>query len=86
MKGPDRYFATKMRTLEYLKDYHYQVNHSFNTDNNFISKGNNNQIAYPISFVLSYDTLSKNHLTYTLVISNNSEPQHYIEANKQKVN
>jgi len=35
---------------------------------------------YPISSVLSYKSLSKEHLNYTLVVSTYHEPRNYAEA------
>ena len=65
------------RTPEYLNDYIHQVNHSsFRT----LCEINNLKTAYPISDVLSYDSLSAKHLRYTLAISTNNEPSTYAEA------
>jgi len=67
----------------YLKDYIYQANNSMNpkhfVSNKFVHKSN-----YPISFVLSYSSLSKEHLNYTLVVSTYHEPQSYTEACKDR--
>lgn len=42
------------------------------------------QIAYPISYVLLYDSLSNKHLKYTLAITSNNEPKNYVEASRKQ--
>jgi len=37
---------------------------------------------YPISFVLSYNTLSKDYICYTLAMYTYQEPHTYVEASK----
>jgi len=63
----------------YLKDYLHQVNNSMNPKhfihNKFVHKAN-----YPITSVLSYKSLSKEHLKYTLAITSTHEPHTYTEA------
>jgi len=58
----------------YLKDYLHQVNSSINSKkfshNKSIQKTN-----YPIGFVISYNSLSKEHLNYTLATTACHEPQ-----------
>lgn len=39
---------------------------------------------YPISFVLSYNTLSREHKSFSIQISAEKEPQTYTEASKIK--
>jgi len=41
--------------------------------------------TYPIDSVISYNSLSKDHLNYTIAITANHETQSYIESSK-KVN
>jgi len=66
----------------YLKNY--QVNGSFNVNNYVLLECINHtyKSAYPITFVVSYKSLSKDHFNYTLAISTNKEPQSYAEASK----
>jgi len=67
----------------YLKDYYHQVNSS-QVDNSLISnscvKTKNHKIIYPISNVLSYNDLSKDHKRYIFAISFVKEPRNYNEA------
>jgi len=60
------------RILDYLKDYHHQVNYS-NSDRSPTHFKNTLKTPYPLSTVLSYHSLSQNQLNFTLVISSTNE-------------
>jgi len=38
--------------------------------------------SYPIDSVVAYNSLSRDHLNYTMAITANHEPQSYVEASK----
>ena len=60
------------RPLEYLKDYHCNINVS-NTSS---------RIKYPLNSVLSYDKLSPSYKPFVMCISSHVEPNTYSEAVK----
>ncbi|XP_047164026.1 uncharacterized protein LOC124833557 [Vigna umbellata] len=65
------------RVPGYLNDYIHQVNHS---SSSYLHGKNSYKTPYPISNVLSYNSLSEKHLKYTLAISVNNESKSYNEA------
>jgi len=67
------------KTPSYLKDYIHQVNNSM-IPRHFVHNKSVQKTNYPISSILSYESLSKEHLNYTLVVSTYHEPQTYSEA------
>jgi hypothetical protein len=56
----------------FLKDFHCSASSS--------SSSNAGNIKYPLSSVLSYDSLSSKHLKYTLALSTSIEPKSYKQA------
>lgn len=70
--------STRVRRIpRYLNDYIHQVNQSLSKS---LCVKNGLKTSYPISNILSYDSLSKKHLKYTLTITASSEPGSYDEA------
>ena len=59
----------------FLKDFHCQF-HCLASS----SSSNSGNIKYPLSSVLSYNSLSPNHLKYTLALSTSIEPKSYNQA------
>ena len=60
------------RSLEYLKDYHCNLNVS-NTSY---------RVKYPLNSVLSYNKLSPSYKSFVMSISSHVEPNTYYEAVK----
>ena len=66
--------SERQRKTPYLKDYIHQVNNSM-IPKHFVHSKSVQKINYPISFVLSYESLSKEHLNYTLDVSTYHDPK-----------
>jgi len=66
---------TTCTTPTLLKDFHCQFHCSSSS-----SSSNSGNIKYPLSSVLSYNSLSPNHLKYTLALSTSIEPKSYKQA------
>jgi len=60
------------RPLEYLKDYHYNLNVS-NTSSRF---------KYHLNYVFSYNKLSPSYTSFVMSLSSHVEPNTYSEAVK----
>ncbi|WVZ08815.1 hypothetical protein V8G54_022161 [Vigna mungo] len=70
--GPRRFDRVRNHP-GYLDDYIHQVNQSLTLNNNL-------KTPYPISDLLSCESLTEKHLRYTMVVAVNSEPRSYKEA------
>jgi len=67
---------TKLENLQKkFNDYHHSIN-------NFAQMDLKGKTRYPISFVLSYSSLSDRHLHFTMTISSHIEPKNYEQACK----
>jgi len=64
------------KALNYLKDYHHGISNITKT------KPEKPKVKYPISFVLSYDTMNQKQLHLVSSISSHDEPRSYEEAVK----
>lgn len=77
---PTRRSSRTQKAPDYLKDFHCHLSQSQGNCESF-HQGN---VLYPLSSILSYNSLSPFHLAYTLAISTHVEPNTYNQAIKCK--